>query len=84
MLKDICDKCEHECMEFCGLYWGLCKDVKQCIKVQNNPADAKIRVRAKRLLRKNGILFQNDINNASLISLIILVRKLQRCKKRNL
>ena len=81
MKKEICNKCKYEDTLYCCLYNTPCDMVEDCTKVKNNTADCKIRVRAKRMLRRHGIRINNDIKNPTLISLIKMFRDIMRLKK---
>ena len=75
MKIEICKKCEYEDTLYCCLYNMPCEKVTDCRKVANNPADAKIRVRAKRMLRRNGVKFDNNISNTMLIAFVKLWKR---------
>jgi len=78
MKKEICDKCKHEDTRYCCLYNTQCDMVEDCTKVKNNTADCKIRVRAKRLLRRHGIKVDNNTNNSTLVLLVKMFRHMMR------
>lgn len=81
MNMKICEKCEEFYEQWCCFYNLQCNAITSCNKVEMNPNDAKIRVRAKRLLRKHGVPFSNDLNAALLVILVRLVRKANSQKR---
>ena len=80
--KEICNKCEYQDTMFCCFYDKQCDNVEFCSKVACNTADAKIRVRAKRMLRRHGIGVDNNTNNSTLVLLVKMFRHMMRLEHR--